>query len=171
MLIFDPKWLKLHKRICYKYEKFAFAEHLKGNNSSRTMIVSVVGKVLEDELSLSPDIAYIHALDLYESFRKFDIRPDLEITLRKNNPIIPDGEVDEICKEVKKKYFLTAKYEHMSFLFYTISTIIERRNLEINSSEYILKICTNEVPEDKSLLKLMKRTHRFAMMLGSDESR
>lgn len=170
MGLFDPKWLKLHRRICDRYEKFAFKADIEEGPPSRYRMVSVMGKVLESELSSLPEFAKIQAFDYLEAFQHFNMRDNFETALRKNNPEIPDAGVDEIFHEVKRQ-LLESEYEHMAYIFFTVAMLIDEKNLEINSAEYLLKIVTNEVPDDKGLLKIMKRTHRMAKMMSADEEK
>jgi hypothetical protein len=170
MGIFDPKWLKLHRRVCDRYEKFAFKAEIEEGPPTRYRMVSVMGKVLESELSTSPEFSKVHAFDYLEAFKHFDIRDKFEFALRKNNPDIPDEGVDKIFHEVKRQ-LLESEYEHMSYVFFTIAMLIDEKKLEINSAEYLLKTVTNEIPESKNMIQTLKRAHRMAKMMQADEAR
>jgi hypothetical protein len=162
MGVFDPAWLKLHHRICDRYESVAFKDH--SEHPDRDIdVVPVVARVLEQQLNTTPQKAAELASQLYASFTDFPVRSAVEESLRSKNPSIPDEGVTEIYEKMKRD-FVGAEHWHVYFLYFVISYILASGDYGTTRGDYLMRIVLNKVPEDRGVLKIIKRTFRFASL-------
>jgi len=169
MGLFDPAWVKLHKRIADQYEELAFRDHARHPDQDADF-VSIVSRILETELRTDPTSAQKMAAQLHDNFLSFPMKPAVEEFLRSQNPHIPDHGVEELFQAVKSR-FLDTQYEHMYFLFFVISYLIAAGDYGITRGQYFMEIARGNIPEDKSRSKVRKRTRLFESFLKAEDER
>lgn len=167
MGLFDPAWLRLHHRVCDRYEAIAFKHHSE-HPDREIDVVAVVAGVLEQELKTTPRQAAGLANRLHASFGQFPVRSAVEESLRSKNPSIPDEGVTEIYEKMKED-FLGAEHWHVYFLYFVISYIVASGEYGSTRGDYLMRIALNKVPEERGLSKLIKRTFRFASFMKSEK--
>jgi len=63
-----------------------------------------------------------------------------------------------------KKQFVEARHWHVYFVYFIISYILASGDFGTTRGDYLMRIVLNKVPEEKGLVKIFKRTFRFASM-------
>ena len=159
MGLFDPAWLRLHHRICDLYEAIAFKD-CSAHPDKEVDVVAVVSRVLEQELKITPQRASELASQLHTSFNEFPVRSAVKESMRSRNPSVPDEGVTKIY-EMMKRDFVEAKHWHVYFLYFVISYILASGGYGSTQGDYLMRLVLNQIPEDRGLLKIAKRTFRF----------
>lgn len=169
MRFFDPPWLKLHHRICDRYEAIAF-RRLSEHSEGITDVVAVSAAALEKEIGIPTEEATALAKRLHADFRDFSVRAAIEDSLRSKNSEIPEEGITEIYEEIKQE-FLGAEHWHVYFLYFVISFLLTMQDYGIERGDYLIRIVLNTVPEDNRILKVIKRTFRFASYLKARDKK
>ena len=67
-----------------------------------------------------------------------------------------------------KQDFLGAEHQHVYFLYFVISHLLASGDYGTTRGDYLMRIVLNQIPEDTSASKVVKRTFRFASFMNSE---
>lgn len=162
MGLFDSDWQRLHKKLSREYELIALRNLETGMSPGVADVLGIITEIVSNYASnLSNTEAENFVKKEYESFQFFDVRNTIADALRQMNPNIPETGISKIFESVRSR-FHDSEREHVYFLFFVISKLIELRNLSISRGAYLIEIARGRVPTPSRLMRFFQMWRQIA---------
>lgn len=165
----SPKWLQLHHRVSDRYEQLAFSSVIE-NDKEIANATLIAGRIIAEELKITPPEGARIALQLFDSFQTFDIREVIRKELIAKGGVLTEAQLDDLLFEMKRRFHDPLRW-HVFFLDYVIGYLIDRADLGIERGDYLMRIALGTIPDEKGIWKFAKKTMRFARFLQHEDTK